>query len=57
MEEVGLLTATQRFYKHYCADVLEVIEGHKLPFSKDVDLKAAQQKDDLTGSNRRLCSL
>ncbi len=31
MEEVGLLTAAQRLYKQYGADVLEVVEGHTLP--------------------------
>jgi hypothetical protein len=45
-----LLTAAQRLYKQYGADVLEVIEGHKLPSTKDADEKAAQQKDDLSGN-------
>ena len=35
IEEVGLLTAAQRLYKQYGADVLDVIEGHKLPSAKD----------------------
>jgi len=30
-----LLTAAQRLYKQYGADVLEVIEGHNLPPKKD----------------------
>lgn len=45
MEEVGLLTAAQRLYKQYGADVLEVIEGHKLPSAKD-----AVQTDDQTAN-------
>jgi hypothetical protein len=45
-----LLTAAQRLYKQYGADVLEVIEGHNLPSTKDADEKAVQQKDDLTGN-------
>src|SRR5665647_3427873 len=50
MEEVGYMTAAQRLYKQYGPDVLEVIEGHKLPQTKDADDKAAEQKDDLTGN-------
>jgi hypothetical protein len=50
IDEVGLLTAAQRLYKQYGADVLEVIEGHKLPSTKDTDEKTAEQKDDLTGN-------
>ncbi len=29
------MAAAQRLYKQYGADVLEVIEGHKLPSTKD----------------------
>jgi len=47
IDEVGLLTAAQRLYKQYGADVLEVIEGHQLPSTKDADEKALP-KDDLT---------
>jgi hypothetical protein len=43
IDEVGLLTAAQRLYKQYGADVLEVIEGHNLPPKKD-----AAQTDDQT---------
>jgi hypothetical protein len=50
MEEVGYMTAAQRLYKQYGADVLEVIEGHKLPPTKDADEKTTQQKDDLTSN-------
>jgi hypothetical protein len=35
IDEVGLLTAAQRLYKQYGADVLEVIEGHNLLPKKD----------------------
>jgi hypothetical protein len=42
MEEVGYMTAAQRLYKHYGADVLEVIEGHKLSSTKDADEKTTQ---------------
>jgi hypothetical protein len=31
IDEVGLLTAAQRLYKQYGADVLEVVEGYTLP--------------------------
>jgi len=47
MEEVGYMTAAQRLYKQYGADVLEVIEGHKLPSTKGTDEKSTP-KDDLT---------
>jgi len=50
IEEVGLLTAAQRLYKQYGADVLEVIEGHKLPSTKNADEGDAAQKDDLTSN-------
>jgi len=50
MQEVGYMTAAQRLYKQYGADVLEVIEGHKLPSTKDADEKAAQQKEELTSN-------
>ncbi len=50
MEEVGYMTAAQRLYKQYGADVLEVIEGHKLPSPKDTDKKVAEPKDDLTSN-------
>jgi hypothetical protein len=49
IDEVGLLTAAQRLYKQYGADVLEVIEGHQLPFIKAAE-KTALQKDDLPGN-------
>jgi hypothetical protein len=45
IDEVGLLTAAQRLYKQYGADVLEVIEGHQLPPTKD-----AVQTEDQTAN-------
>jgi hypothetical protein len=45
IDEVGLLTAAQRLYKQYWADVLEVIEGHQLPPTKD-----AVQTEDQTAN-------
>jgi len=48
MEEVGYMTAAQRLYEQYGADVLEVIEGHKLPPKKDAEEKGPTQKDDQT---------
>lgn len=50
IEEVGLLTAAQRLYKQYGADVLEVIEGHQLPFAKDANEKAVTQTNDQTAN-------
>ena len=41
IEEVGLLTAAQRLYKQYGADVLEVIEGHKLPPKRCLSITAS----------------
>jgi hypothetical protein len=54
MEEVGLLLAAQRLYKQYGADVLEVIEGHQLPPTKDADEKDAAQTDSQT--NNVICA-
>jgi len=48
IDEVGLLTAAQRLYKQYGADVLEVIEGHQLPPTKDADQRATTQTDNQT---------
>jgi hypothetical protein len=48
IEEVGMLTAAQRLYKQYGADVLEVIEGHQLPLRREDDEKDESQKDNQT---------
>ena len=50
IDEVGLLTAAQRLYKQYGADVLEVIEGHQLPPTKDGDKKDYAQTYDQTAN-------
>ena len=58
IEEVGLLTAAQRLYKQYGADVLEVIEGHELP-PKDASpsppatTDTQDSKDDVILKNRQ----
>ena len=31
MEEIGYVEAASRLYKHYGADILEIIEGHEIP--------------------------
>jgi hypothetical protein len=57
MLEAGLLTAGQRLYKQYGADVLEVIEGHELP-PKDASPQppattdTQDSKDDVIQKNR-----
>ena len=58
MLEAGLLVAGQRLYKQYGADVLEVIEGHKLP-PKDASpsppatTDTQDSKDDVILKNRQ----
>jgi hypothetical protein len=58
MLEAGLLTAGQRLYKQYGADVLEVIEGHELP-PKDASpsppatTDTQDSKDDVILKNRQ----
>jgi Uncharacterized protein conserved in bacteria (DUF2213) len=47
IDEVGLLTAAQRLYKQYGADVLEVIEGHQLPPKKAAE-EDVSHKDNQT---------
>jgi hypothetical protein len=58
MLEAGLLVAGQRLYKQYGVDVLEVIEGHKLP-PKDASpsppatIDTQDSKDDVILKNRQ----
>ena len=44
IDDVGLLTAAQRLYKQYGANVLEVIECHKLPSKKDAVKKTLHKQ-------------
>jgi hypothetical protein len=54
IDDVGLLTAAQRLYKQYGANVLEVIECHKLPSKKDAVKKDVAQTDSQT--NNVICA-